>query len=94
MTKNQPKSEIVQEALAEEQAIVDANTQEEKAACVPVPVRETKFNKKAIIPHGCTIEHIHSAMKEFVDFIGFINAQLNSKNVADFESMLITGQFQ
>jgi hypothetical protein len=81
------------EALAEEKISVRVDNQAEKVACVPTPVNPAKFNKNAIIPHGCTIEHIQEAMNEFINFISFINGQLNTKAIARFESMLMPANF-
>ena len=81
------------EALAEERATVSADPAQEKAACAPAPVREDKFNTAAVIPYGCTVEHIKAAMREFVDFLGFLNGQLNSKCLLRFESMVMPASF-
>src|SRR5438132_178437 len=65
----------------------------EAAACNPSVVRRDKFNDKAKIPYGLTVEHLHQAMKEFIEFLGFINSQLHTKGIKRFESMLMPANF-
>jgi hypothetical protein len=65
----------------------------ESAACKPYPVKLGNFNPTAHIPYGCTIDHIHKAMNEFVDFLGFVNQQLYTKNIPRLESMLMPANF-
>ncbi len=85
--------EKVQEAIAEKVAAAPPESEGEKSACTPIPVNREKFNPSAVIPYGCTVEHICQAMREFVDFLGFINAQLNSRGIRWFESMLMPANF-
>lgn len=68
-------------------------TEGETAACLPVPVSREKFNDQARIPYGCSVDHIHQAMKEFVDFLGFINQQLLTKDLYRLESMMMPANF-
>jgi hypothetical protein len=65
----------------------------ETAACLPVPVSRKKFNDHAQIPYGCTVDHVYRAMKEFVDFLGFINQQLLTKDLSRMESMMMPANF-
>lgn len=65
----------------------------EFAACTPEVVDPEGFNPKAAIPYGCKAEHIHRAMCEFVDFLGFINQQLHSKRISRIETMLMPANF-
>ena len=65
----------------------------EQAACYPTPVLIENFNPNVVLPHGLTTDHICSAMNEFVDFIGFINQQLNGRNIERLESMLMAANF-
>ena len=51
------------------------------------------FNPEADLPHSLTIEHIQSAMQDFLDFLGFINLALNSKQLSRLESMLMPANF-
>jgi hypothetical protein len=68
-------------------------TEEEEAACVPVPVAWKKFNPRAVIPYGCSVEHVYRAMQEFVDFLGFINRQLLTKDLQRMEVMMMPAAF-
>ncbi len=74
-------------------AAAPLDNEQEKAACNPVPVKRDKFHDAAVIPYGCTIEHIYQAMNDFLHFLGFINAQLNSKGIQRLESMLMPANF-
>ena len=65
----------------------------ERVACSPSRVELKHFNPKARIPYGVTIEHVRSAMNEFVDFLSFLNSQLNSKSLVRLESMLMPANF-
>jgi hypothetical protein len=69
------------------------NTLLERQACKPVRVRTEDFNHDAVIPFGCTITHLESAMNDFVDFIAFINTQLNKRQLARLETMLMPANF-
>lgn len=61
----------------------------EKNAGTPVPVHSDRSNPQARIPYGCTIEHIRSAMTDYVEFLGFINTQLHTKGMQRLESFLM-----
>ena len=65
----------------------------EPGACVPVPVKADKFNKKASIPFGCSVEHIQSAMNDFISFLGFINVQLATKEIHRLEAFMMPANF-
>ncbi|HEY7424046.1 MAG TPA: hypothetical protein VH682_07405 [Gemmataceae bacterium] len=91
--KKKAKTEHVEEAQAKESVAVPPENEREKTACNPIPVNKDKFNDAAVIPYGCTIEHIHQAMNEFVAFLGFINTQLNSKGIQRLECMLMPANF-
>ncbi len=58
-----------------------------------MPVNRNKFNALAKIPYKLTTDHLYLAMCEFVNFLGFINQQLNSKTIRRFESMLMPANF-
>ncbi len=51
------------------------------------------FNKKAVIPFGLTTEHICKAMREFTDFLAFLDLQLLSKQMPRFEDFLMPANF-
>jgi hypothetical protein len=63
------------------------------AACHPQPVKLEHFNPRAILPFGLTVGHIQNSMNEFVDFIGFINQQLNGRSIPRLETMLMPANF-
>ncbi len=66
---------------------------EEAAACTPVAISAGQFNSAAEIPYGLTVKHIQKAMGEFVEFLGFINAQLHTKKIERLESFLMPANF-
>jgi hypothetical protein len=51
------------------------------------------FNPRALIPYGCTVGHICAAMDDFLDFLGFINQQLNTRGIPRLESFLMPANF-
>ena len=65
----------------------------ESAACTPIPLNPNGFNAKATIPYGVTTDHIRKAMQEFIEFLGLINAQLNTKKIERLESFLMPANF-
>lgn len=65
----------------------------EKKACIPAPIKENGFNKKAVIPYGCTTEHIKEAMNDFINFLGVVNSRLNAKGIERLESFLMPANF-
>ena len=65
----------------------------ELAACKPEPVRIEHFNRHAKIQYGLNVAHICAAMNEFIEFIGFINQQLNGRRIERLESMLMPANF-
>jgi len=66
---------------------------DESQACTPIPVNADGFNPIAEIPNGVTVAHIAAAMGEFLDFLGFINAQLHTKKIERLESFLMPANF-
>jgi hypothetical protein len=65
----------------------------EKIACTPLPLGPAGFNSRAALPFGCSIKHIQAAMQEFIDFLGFIDAQMNTRQLSRLESMLMPANF-
>lgn len=63
------------------------------ANVIPHRPNPAAFNPSAILPYGCTVEHIRLAMTEFVDFLGFVNAQLSTKDIARLETLLMPANF-
>jgi hypothetical protein len=62
-------------------------------ACQPHPVNSENFNPNTCLPYDCTIEHIHQAMNEFIEFLGFINQQLYTKSIQRLEVMMMPANF-
>jgi hypothetical protein len=62
-------------------------------ACNPIPIAPKGFNRKAIIPYECKIEHIRKAMGDFLDFLGFVNQQLATKKILRLESFFMPANF-
>jgi hypothetical protein len=65
----------------------------ELAACSPAPVLPHRFNKAVSLPFGLTTEHIRKAMSGFIDFLGFVNLQLHTKELPRLETMLMPANF-
>jgi hypothetical protein len=65
----------------------------ELESCIPKPVQSDRFNTRAVLPYGLAIKHVQYAMKELVDFLGFINTQLHTKEIARLEKMLMPANF-
>ncbi len=62
----------------------------EALACTPRPLAANGFNRKAVIPYGCAVEHLRHAMQDFLDFI---NTQLCTKQIPRLESFLMPANF-
>ena len=69
------------------------NSSVELLACTPKMLATDGFNEQAYLPYGCTVAHLRKAMQDFLDFLGFINAQLNTKQLARLESFLMPANF-
>lgn len=65
----------------------------ECAACTPQPVEASGFNPSAVLPFGLSTEHIRLAMIDFTDFIGFVDQQLNTKEMDRLESIVMPANF-
>lgn len=68
-------------------------TQLEAQACQPLPLNPNGFNPNTKIPLGLQADHIQSAMQEFLDFLGFVNTALLSKQIPRLESFLMPANF-
>lgn len=69
------------------------DTSKEALACIPVPVKADSFNPDCILPYRLTVDHISKAMSDLVDFLGFINQQLYTKEIPRLESFLMPANF-
>lgn len=65
----------------------------ESQACVPIPLENGKFNKQCQLPYGLHHVHIKNAMQDFIDFLGFVNTQLHTKQIPRLESFLMPANF-
>jgi hypothetical protein len=65
----------------------------EIAACTPEPLRPGGFNRQAVLPYGLTVAHVEAVMAGFLDFLGFINGQMNARGIERLESMLMPANF-
>jgi hypothetical protein len=50
----------------------------ELAACTPKFVQRERFNPDAVLPFGCTVDNLSSAMTDFAVFLALINGQLHT----------------
>ena len=69
------------------------DAEKELQACLPISVNLSLFNDKCELPYGLEVSHIYQAMGEFIDFIGFINGQLQTKSMSRLESFLMPANF-
>ena len=69
------------------------STSQEQIACSPLPVMPDCFNAEADLLYGCTTEHIRLAMNDFAQFLGFVNQQLQTRQMPRLESILMPANF-
>ncbi len=69
------------------------NLDPETLACIPLPVNPNGFNPNCSLPYGLTGEHVRQAMSSFLDFLGFINQQLRTRDIPRLESFLMPANF-
>jgi hypothetical protein len=62
-------------------------------ACTPALLSPEGFNKKVILPCGLTVAHLQKAMADYLDFLGFLNQQLNTRQLQRLESFLMPANF-
>jgi hypothetical protein len=72
---------------------VHVESELESLACTPVSPQLADMNESAVLPYGCTIEAVYRSMVAFTDFLGFINTQLNTRQMARLESILMPANF-
>jgi hypothetical protein len=71
----------------------DEKKKQERAACMPEPVTTSGFNPGTVLPYGLTANHIRLAMDDFLGFLGFVNQQLNTKEMERLESIVMPANF-
>lgn len=62
-------------------------------ACTPIAVNVDKFNPNALLPYGLDIKTIQQSMTDFIDFLGFLNVQLKTKDMPRLECFLMPANF-
>ena len=67
----------------------DSGDGPEARACTPHPVVSQGFDDSVELPYDLKIEHIRLAMQEFIEFLGFINGQLYSRDYLRLEALLM-----
>lgn len=65
----------------------------EKTACIPIPVDLSRFNENAEFPYGCTTAAVKASMEAFVEFIGFLNQQLLTRDLPRLEMLMMPANF-
>jgi hypothetical protein len=65
----------------------------ERAACTPEPIAAAGFNPNADLPYSLTTDHVRLAMKDFTGFLGFVNQQLNTRDMERLESIVMPANF-
>ena len=65
----------------------------ELKACTPHPLHGEGFNFSADLPYGLEVDHVRSSMNAYIDFLGFINQQLNTRGLQRFEKMIMPANF-
>jgi hypothetical protein len=56
-------------------------------------VRQKEFNPSAVIPYGLTIGDLCRSMNEYIEFLSFINIQLETKKIPHLECFLMPANF-
>lgn len=59
----------------------------------PIQVDSNCFNPNCTLPYGLTTDQIFKSMKDFIEFLTFINKQLNSKSLERLEDFLMPANF-
>lgn len=57
-------------------------------ALVPVPLDPDGFNSDVKLPYGLLSEHVGRAMQDFLNFLGYINEELHSRDIARQELLM------
>lgn len=65
----------------------------ELRSCSAVAPDPKGLNAACQLPYGLLPQHVYLAMREFTDFLSFVNAQVNSKGIPRMETMLMPANF-
>lgn len=68
-------------------------TDMDEAAYLPRPVESRFVNRSCVLPYGLTVDHVISAMADFVEFLGFINVEITSRGIPPLETLLMPANF-
>lgn len=69
------------------------DVEEEARAWTPQPLDPRGFNSDASLPYGLTTDHLRPAMQEFLEFLGFVNAELHTRRIARLETLMMPAGF-
>lgn len=70
-----------------------STTDLEKTACAPIPIDPSRFNPSAKFPYGCTLDAVQKSMEAFIDFLGFLNGQLLTRDLPRIEMLMMPANF-
>lgn len=62
-------------------------------ACTPQALNQNGFNLSADLPYGHEVDHLRNSMQDLLNFLGFVNQQLHSREIQRLESMLMPANF-
>jgi hypothetical protein len=65
----------------------------ELKSCAASPPDPHGFNPDCRLPYGLTTKHVRRAMHDYVEFLTYVNTQLNSKGIPRLETMLMSANF-
>lgn len=65
----------------------------EADACTPQALNDAGFNLSSMLPYGLQVNQIKSAMVDFIEFLGFVNTQLYTRQTPRLETMLMSANF-
>ncbi len=64
-----------------------------EATYLPRPVQPRFVNPNCMLPFGLTAEQVFRAMRDFVEFLGFINVEITSRGIPPLETFLMPANF-
>jgi len=68
-------------------------SEHEESTSKPLPLNANGFNADVILPCGLEAQHIRTAMKQFLDYLTFINSQSLKRGLQRLEIMLMPANF-
>jgi hypothetical protein len=76
-----------------EQEPEEQNAADDDAALVPAPLDPNGFNLDVRLPYGLLVEHVESAMQDFLNFLGYINEELHTRGIDRQELLMEPAEF-